>query len=125
MNRHQRRANGVPKPGLVMPARHRAEFEQRQREGEIVHILIMETAKVMAGKAYDKMASQSNSFYAAMPSESDWIAKTWPDWIEPARKALTTKLGLASTDPAEKEIIYEALVLDRSLPKSHTRHLDS
>lgn len=125
MNRHNRRALAKTSHGLLVPARHRAEFESRQREGEVVHELVAATARVLSEKAYEKIASQSNNFYKAWPNIKDFVDINWPDMIAPARKALAHKLGLNSTDESEKELIYEALLLDRSLPKSQTRNLDS
>ena len=121
MNRQERRANKLPS---------RAVVAQRQREGTLVHTLIMDTAKGLAGVYYEKAAGKSNNFFKAFLNQNDWINTQWPDFVGEAKKALSMRLGtlaqMATDNPngeeaAQAEIIYDALCMDRTLPKSQSR----
>jgi len=80
----------------------------------------------MAGLFYSK-AAHSNNFYKAFPNEKDFIATQWPDFVGHVRTALTELLkpvNFYKTTETQREEIYNAICLDRTLPKSQSRGLN-
>ncbi len=117
MNRHQRRANTK----LLVP---RHMVAQEQRNGVMVHELIQRVAKEAAQMFYDAACTKSNNMYKAFPNEADFVATQWPDFIGHAKAKLTEMLTLPGVPEDQKEFIYDALCLDRTLPKSQSRGLN-
>jgi hypothetical protein len=81
-----------------------------------VHRLIASTAMSMAAELYDTMA-QDDEWYKQHRSQKKFVRTQWPKLINDARTTLGGMLhansGMSEMAKAE---IYEALVLDASLP---------
>lgn len=88
----------------------------RTTSGAMCHELLASVAKAIAGKMYDSFASD-NEFYKLWPDVKEYIALEWGRFVPEARRALAMRLGAKDASNEEKEQIYEALALDRSLPK--------
>ncbi len=100
---------------------------KEQRDGVMVHKLIEERAKDMAALFYEQAAGKANNFYAAFPNLKDFVATQWPDFIGHTKAALATLLephNFFKTTEDQREAIYDALCLDRTLPKSQSRGLN-
>lgn len=83
------------------------------------HFLIKNTAVELAGQHYDK-AAHDNVFYHYYPTEKFFISKEWHQFITMAKSILVAMLGRKDICEAMKEEIFEALMLDKMLPKSGT-----
>lgn len=91
---------------------------------QLAHKLIKATCEEFAGANYEKFAS-NDSFYKKWPSQKDFIAAEWGRFIPAVRECLAKMLGrpcpkhMTDAQWAEaQEEIFEALMLDRSLPRS-------
>lgn len=112
MNRHERRALGLPSAG--------------QKPEVYCHTLIKATAIEMAGELYDLLMKDDNAYKewkAVCPDltptklEIMFIEQTWPKLVEQARGTLASMLDASCTLPQDqKDIIAEALILDNTLP---------
>jgi hypothetical protein len=83
------------------------------------HHLIKKTAVELAGTFYDKRA-HDNTFYHFYPTEKFFIDTEWYQFITMAKSMLVSMLGRPDICEAMKEEIFEALCLDKLLPKSGT-----
>jgi len=83
---------------------------------QLVHKKIAEVAKAMAYADYDRLASSNNAFYKKYPTDRGFVGKNWRYYIKIARVCMTHLLSKPDFPEAEKEKIFEALMLDRSLP---------
>lgn len=83
------------------------------------HYLIWQTAEQLAGEHYDK-AAHDNLFYQYYPSEAFFLAHETHQFITMAKSILVAMLGRPDICEAMKEEIFEALCLDKLLPKSGT-----
>lgn len=88
----------------------------RVTNGAMVHEVIAKTAKEMAASAYEKFA-HNNEFYKMYPTSARYIQLEWARFVPDARKILSKMLGMKHVPTAQKEIIMDALLLDRSLPE--------
>ena len=84
------------------------------------HKLVAQTAQELAGAVYERLASKSDEFFAANPSQKQWISREAPKFLEHARAALAETLRL-STDEVERAEIGDALILDASLRRGRTQ----
>jgi hypothetical protein len=87
----------------------------------IAHELVAKTAKDMAHEVYENLA-KDNRFYEMYPLRSNWVEQAYPRFIEYARKALAELLGKPGFPEDQKEVIYQALILDSSLPRHRGMH---
>lgn len=80
----------------------------------VVHKLVAETAKGMAGAVYDALCTKSNGFYAKWPNEQEFIDRRWHSFIQPARETLAEMLGMPDSvvTPDQKAEIHQALLLN-------------
>lgn len=83
------------------------------------HHLIKKTAVELAGEFYDKEA-HDNTFYHFYPNEKFFIKTEWYQFITIAKSILVQMLGKPDICEAMKEEIFEALMLDKLLPKGGT-----
>jgi hypothetical protein len=83
---------------------------------QLVHKKIAEVAKAIAAAEYDRLA-YDNRFYKKYPTERGFVGKNWRYYIKIARMCMTHLLSKPDFPEAEKEKIFEALMLDRSLPQ--------
>lgn len=100
-----------------------SEARKKRRKGDhrMVHHLIADTAKKLAGTYYEYAASNGkhgNDFYASFPDQETFIKDQWPNFILETKSVLTTMLTDPATPDAQKQDIYHALVLDGVLPYS-------
>lgn len=96
--------------------------QRRARSDEGVHKLVAETAKELAGAAYDVLAGRDD-WYRANPSERGFIARKWRQFIPAARDVLVDMLTDAGTSDFMKEQISEGLMLDGAMnpPIEHAK----
>lgn len=109
------------------------------------HRLVAFEAMALAHVLFDRLM-RDDRLYAAWKAQNEgatlpqleelFVARTWPSCIEVARATLAAMLA-TPLDPEAKELIYEALVLDKGLvrgrqkgppaPSTHPmlRHLDA
>jgi hypothetical protein len=78
------------------------------------HKLVAETAKEMAAAVYEELAKR-NEWYALNPSQKAFVEATYGSLIEQARQVLANMLASNSVPLEQKEAIFEALVLDKTL----------
>lgn len=83
------------------------------------HYLIKKTAVELAGTFYDEQA-HDNTFYHFYPTEKFFIKTEWHQFITMAKSMLVQMLGAKDTCEAMKEEIFDALILDKLLPKGGT-----
>ncbi len=84
-----------------------------------VHKLVYATAVQMAGAVYDEMALD-NAFYKFNKDPYKFIEDNWSSFIVQARETLAGMLA-GSYPESQKAEIYEALILDASLPNEHLK----
>ncbi len=87
-----------------------------RKDGRMVHKLIRKTAKEMAGHFYE-FAAHDNEFYRYYPSLKFFCEYEWQRFVTVAKHTLTDMLTGTYPDTYKAEI-YEALLLDASLPYS-------
>ncbi len=95
--------------------------QRRNNDHRMVHHLIADTAKKLAGTYYEYAASNGrhgNEFYAAFPSQDAFIKNQWQNFVMVGKELLTTMLSNPATPESEKQDIYHALLLDATLPYS-------
>lgn len=88
------------------------------KDRRLVHKLVRDTAKEMAGAFYD-FAAHDNVFYKHYPSCKFFIDYEWQKFVYAAKQALTTMLTTPGRPDAERTQIYDALIADSTLPYSH------
>lgn len=100
-----------------------SESRKKRRKGDhrMVHHLIADTAKKLAGTYYEYAASNGkhgNAFYEAFPDQDAFIKDQWPNFVYATKQVMTEQLCDPAVSEAQKRDIYHALVLDGSLPYS-------
>ena len=89
-----------------------------------VHVLVKQTAIAMAQEVYESYAKVSNGFYGKNKSMDVWVNKNWGRFTKQARMVLSSMLGKEETSQDQKDIIYEALLADRSIPKGNVSSIN-
>lgn len=79
----------------------------------VTHKLIAQTAREMAAEAYEVLA-QDNAFHRMWPNLGGYVQQMWPAYVADARAILAGMLR-GDLDEGVKQIIAEALMLDRPL----------
>lgn len=98
-----------------------ARKKRRKTDHRMVHHLVADTAKELAGAYYEDSASNGrhgNEFYASFPDQRAFIKDQWPMFVLVAKEVLTGMLDNPATPEAYKQDIYHALLLDATLPYS-------
>lgn len=86
----------------------------------VAHKIVGELAEKMAQTVYEERA-KDNAFYAKFPNRSAFVKMFAPQFIPDARATLTDMLQAENISDAERENIFNALILDRTLPRGpHT-----
>lgn len=80
------------------------------------HEMLMKVAKEFAGTFYEEAAHDDN-FYHFYPNQKFFIERNWPRFVPHVRRTLVTMLGGNYPEPMKQDI-YQALMLDRSIPAS-------
>ncbi len=83
---------------------------------QLAHKLVAKTAKEMAAEFYDT-AARNNKFYKQWPHERIFVVHNWRYFVKLARACLTHLLTKPEYTEEQKELIFEALIMDRSLPQ--------
>lgn len=89
--------------------------------GKACHILIAKTAEQMAEELYEELA-HNNVFFTHNPDRATWVNNTWPTLLDSARSLLASMLGEIGVSERDKELIYEALLLDKPLRGKKARY---
>ncbi len=95
--------------------------KRRKTDHRLVHNLIADTAKKLAGTYYEYAASNGkhgNEFYEDFPDQDTFIKDQWPNFVLVTKETLASQLCDPSVSEAQKQDIYHALVLDGCLPYS-------
>lgn len=80
----------------------------------LCHKMIADVACGIAEEVYEDMASDNN-FYKVWPKRNVFVKKNWSKFIMQARKALSMMLTSDEYPETTKEMIFDALVKDKSL----------
>jgi len=91
-------------------------MSRMRKDGRMVHKLIRKTAKEMAGHFYE-FAAHDDTFYKYYPSLKFFCEYEWQKFVNIAKQVLTDMLTGTYPDTYKAEI-YEALLLDGTLPYS-------
>lgn len=84
------------------------------------HQLIADVCVEMANEIYEELCSGSNAVYKIHGDRDDFLRQCAPTLKKAAIAQLSAMLGDPKVSDAEKETIYEAIMMDRVLPKSGT-----
>ena len=84
------------------------------------HKLIANLCEEMANEVYEVCASKYDNWYAQNPDRKAFVRQCAPTLKEHARRTLGEMLARNDVPEAEKERIYDALVLDRTIPSTGT-----
>jgi len=84
------------------------------------HYLIAATAVEMAETIYEELCMSSNTLYKGLYDHDDFIRVCAPTLKKAARIILAKLLNDPTTSQMQKDVIYDALCLDASLPKTGT-----
>lgn len=82
----------------------------------LAHKLVAKVAKECCSADYDRLA-RDNRFFKHWPSERCFVGHNWRFYIKTARACLTKLLANPNFPEDKKEEIFEALMLDRSIPR--------
>jgi hypothetical protein len=88
--------------------------QQRRATGYGVHRLVADTAKEIAGSAFEQLA-KNDEFYAVCKNQERFIQLSWQYYVPLAREYLTDLLTAPSTTDYVREQIFEGLLRDGSL----------
>lgn len=83
----------------------------------MVHKLVRQTAKEMAGCFYE-YAAHDDTFYKYYPSVKFFIDYEWQKFVNIGKQHLTSCLISGRLTEGEKLDIYDALIADATLPYS-------
>jgi hypothetical protein len=86
----------------------------------VAHKIVGDLAVKMAQTVYEERA-KDNTFYAQFPNRNAFVRQFAPMFISDARAVLTDMLQQESISDAEREDIFNALILDRTLPRGPGR----
>ena len=93
-----------------------------QKAEEIVaHKMIADLAVQMAHETYEQCASHYNNWYKVNPSRTAFVKRCAPTLVEEARRVLAQLLDSDKLPREEKDKIFEALLMDASIPGNATR----
>ena len=90
---------------------------------QVVHQRIRETAIAFAATVYDG-AARNNEWYKLNKDFGVWLNNNWAKFIPHARQILAEMLQMSDILDLEKELIFDALLHDRSLPNSQQHGLE-
>lgn len=82
------------------------------------HKLVANLCVEMANECYDEILTRSNVLNSRRPTRASFVKEVAPTLREEARRILASMLERHDVSTAEKNEIYEALLLDNSLPRS-------
>lgn len=88
------------------------------------HFLVKKLCVEMAQTTYERLASQSNGFFAANPKSKRWVENSWPIFIEEARATLAQMLERPLPESL-KETIHDALIKDARLLHARPARINS
>ncbi len=97
---------------------HKKALKKRKKnDHRMVHWLVANTAKDLAG-AYYEHAAHDNQFYHYYPSQKFFMEYEWHRFVKVAKDTLMTMLSNPMTPEPQKQEIYHAILLDATLPYS-------
>lgn len=106
--------------------RHDGDGSPARAKG-VVHELVADTAKAIAGAEWEGRCSASDNFYRDWPNVNVWIRKRWPSFIQDAKahlaEMLHPNLHYALTE-RDREKIFEALKLQAAVNPAEN-HVDA
>lgn len=83
------------------------------------HKMVAHLAEEMAQAVYEECA-KNNVWFKANPNRGTFVKFAAPTFISQARATLAEMLGNPHVPESEKEIIFDALQADRSIPRGGT-----
>lgn len=78
--------------------------------------MVAHVAKELANVFYEE-AAHDNTFYTYYPSREFFVKREWHLFIPHARECMAKQLSDAKTGDQTKRDIFEALTLDRQIPR--------
>lgn len=97
---------------------------KRWNQKSFAHKMVAELQVEMAQTLYEELA-KSNQFYKDWPASkrNQWVKACAPTLRDHARSTLAEMLGHHDLTPQEKEDIYQALLLDATIPNEDRLHI--
>lgn len=83
---------------------------------QLAHNMVAHVAKECAA-AYYEDAARDNVFFKYFPKQKQFVNRCWKHFVKPARVALAKILANPTHPESYKQPIYEALLMDRTLPQ--------
>lgn len=84
------------------------------------HKAVAHVAEEMAAEMYEELCSKHDAFYKANPNRDHFVKTMAPELRNSARILMTEMLKRNDVSDVEKDMIWEALVNDKSLKKGGT-----
>ncbi len=88
---------------------------KRWNQKSYAHKMVAAMQVEIAQAVYEEKAGRDNLFYKQWPDRKQFVRCVAPTLRDYARQVLSEHLGV-SRDEDEKELIYEALLLDNTVP---------
>lgn len=93
-----------------------------QKAQEITaHKMIADIAVERAHEVYEENAMRYNNWYRMEPDRNAYVRRVAPTLVEESRRALTRCLESDRLTVEQKNEIFEALLMDASIPGSQSR----
>ena len=88
----------------------------RWNQDSYAHRMVAHVQQEMAQQVYEELASKNDKFFSEWPDRNAFVQMCAPTLRDAARGVLSEQLNRHDVPHAEKEQIYEALLLDAVLP---------
>lgn len=99
-------------------------MKKRWNQKSFAHKMVADLQVEMAQALYEELA-KSNNFYQDWPASkrNQWVKQCAPTLRQHARATLAEMLNQRGITDQEKEEIYEALLLDATVPNEDRVHI--
>lgn len=84
------------------------------------HEMVANLCTELAQTIYEELASRSDLFYRVNEDRDDFVRQCAPTLRDEAVNILGSMLGDEDLSQTERDRIYQALILDKSLPRTGT-----
>lgn len=82
------------------------------------HKMVADLCEKMAQEVYEECATRYNNWYAMNPNRRAFVQECAPTLRQQARTILAGMLGDPKVSDKEKARIYDALILDKTIPQT-------